>query len=285
MKLAWSNTRARLAGLALIVLTNAVALSGVAYNRSGEPQAMLRLTERELQIPYWSWPDNDNSGIDLRLRWRVHDTYANDESNARYWDRTGAWLNAEKLRLLGFDTSIAVTDFELDSGTTSDPSRNVFLVLEHDGAAYQAVLQHCRKRLQRVVAETGASVDQVPADVRVLAAKQRLDAEVRFESRLFVVDAGLDAAELRTRYPERDRYAVVRGQVDLVLGSLGKSSVLGRITGLDIERIRVPHAQRSIVEPFADRASYANGPNDPRFAATVSFGQRFEPWIVDLTKM
>ncbi|MGH8188652.1 MAG: DUF4824 family protein, partial [Steroidobacteraceae bacterium] len=154
MKLAWSNTRALIAGLALILLTNAVALSGVAYNRSGEPQATLRLTERELQIPYWSWPDNENSGIDLRLSWRVHDTYAGDEISARYWNRTGAWLDAEKLRSLGFDVSTAATDFELDSGTTSDPSRDVFLVLEQDGAAYQAVLEHCRKRLQRPLAET-----------------------------------------------------------------------------------------------------------------------------------
>lgn len=280
MKLVWSNTRALLAGLALIVLTNAVALSGVAYNRSGEPQAMLRLTERELQIPYWSWPDNDNSGIDLRLRWRVHDTYANDESNARYWDRTGAWLNAEKLRLLGFDTSIAVTDFERDSGSTVGPSRDALLVLEYDGAAYQAELDRCRKRLQRALAEIGASADQASDNPRVRVAQERLDEEERSESRLFVIDAGLDAAALRTRYPERDRYAIVRGQIELEFGSL-----VGRIAGLDIEHIRVPHAHRSIVEPFVERGSYADTPSDPRFAATVSFGQRFEPWIVDLTKM
>lgn len=284
MKLAWSNTRALTVGLALVVLTNAVALSGVAYNRSGEPQATLRLTERELQIPYWSWPDNDNSGIDLRLRWRVHDTYADEENNARYWDRTGAWLTGEKLRSLGFDVSTAVTEFEVDSRAT-EPSRDVFLVVEYDGAAYQGVLEHCRKRLQRAIAETGTSVAQEPPEARVRAAKERLDGEERSESRLFVIDASLDAAALRARYPERDKYAIVRGRIELVFGTLSKSSVLGRVAGLEIESIRVPYAHRSIVEPFVEGGSYADTPNDPRFAATVSFGQRFEPWIVDLKKM
>ncbi|MFL6653087.1 MAG: DUF4824 family protein, partial [Sulfurifustaceae bacterium] len=52
--IAWSRKRTLLAGIALIAATNAVALVGVAYNRSGEPSSVLKLTERELALPY-SW--------------------------------------------------------------------------------------------------------------------------------------------------------------------------------------------------------------------------------------
>jgi hypothetical protein len=43
-----------LAGGALILLVNAVALTGVYLNRSGEPESRLRLSERELGLP-WDW--------------------------------------------------------------------------------------------------------------------------------------------------------------------------------------------------------------------------------------
>ena len=42
-------------GLGLILASNAIALAGVWYNRSGEPQAQLQLSEREIQLPYDSW--------------------------------------------------------------------------------------------------------------------------------------------------------------------------------------------------------------------------------------
>jgi hypothetical protein len=280
VKLAWSNARALTTGVALVVLINAIALAGVAYNRSGDPQATLRLTERELQIPYWSWPDNENSGIDLRLRWRVHDA----ESSAWTWNRSAGWLTADKLRSLGFDLETATIDFELDSGTTADPSRDVFLVLEYDGAAYQAALEHSRKLLEIALAESDASADEAAADPRLRLLRERVESEERSESRLFVIDAGLDPEALRQRYAQRDKYAIVAGRIELAFASLGRSTVSGWIAGPNVETIRVPHAHRAIVEPFAANRTYEN-PKDPRFAATVAFGQRFEPWIVDLTKM
>ena len=46
MNFRWSRARVLLVAVALIVVTNAVVLAGVAYNRSGEPEAVIRLTER-----------------------------------------------------------------------------------------------------------------------------------------------------------------------------------------------------------------------------------------------
>src|SRR5690606_12668009 len=55
-----------LAGLALIALTNCWILASVAYNRSGEPEAVLLLSEREL-LPSRHWRQQENSGVALAL--------------------------------------------------------------------------------------------------------------------------------------------------------------------------------------------------------------------------
>ena len=47
----WSRWHTRFTGLALIAVVNGIAISGVAYNRSGEPESKLRLSERELYPP------------------------------------------------------------------------------------------------------------------------------------------------------------------------------------------------------------------------------------------
>ncbi len=62
-----------IAGAALILLANAVALTGVYFNRSGEPEARMRLSQRELGTP-WDWSvARENSGMVLGLNWRVND--------------------------------------------------------------------------------------------------------------------------------------------------------------------------------------------------------------------
>ncbi len=47
-----SNTKILIAGLGIIIATNVIALAGVAYNRPGQPEATIELTERELAMPY-----------------------------------------------------------------------------------------------------------------------------------------------------------------------------------------------------------------------------------------
>ena len=99
----WNRRAATWVGLALLVLTNAVALGGVAYNRSGEPDAVLKLGERELSPPY-VWNDKgENSGLSLKLQWRGTPPAARLRGKAAYWsDRNPAWLDARKMRELGF---------------------------------------------------------------------------------------------------------------------------------------------------------------------------------------
>ena len=88
------NLRTMLAGIGLIILTNAVVLAGVAYNRSGEPETRIILTERELNLPYRYGGSKENSGIALRVNFRVDGT---SSDKYRYYGNDARWLSKEKL--------------------------------------------------------------------------------------------------------------------------------------------------------------------------------------------
>ena len=53
----------------LVAAVNGAVLSGVAYNRSGPPEARIVLSERELPLAYRR--HEENSGLALRLAWRT----------------------------------------------------------------------------------------------------------------------------------------------------------------------------------------------------------------------
>jgi hypothetical protein len=78
----------------VVILANAVALVGVARNRSGEPEAEVLLTEREL--PFAPWTD-ETTGVFLRLEWQRSLPGSKVET---------PWLDRAKLESLGFDGSV-----------------------------------------------------------------------------------------------------------------------------------------------------------------------------------
>ena len=285
MSLRWSKRMALLAGIALVAVTNAIALGAVAYNRSGVPESVLALTERELPVVNWSWPDNDNSSIDLRVDWRVRQTYL---PGAIYGTWQTDWLSEEQLRALGFDTSLPDdSDRALERSRRQLPKR-VFLVLEHDGPAYREALEQRREHVERATQLVARNVDDETFEARLKAAREALAHEEQGASRLFVVDAGLDREVLRDRYPDRARYALVRGRVSIyVSGEPGKRRIAAAFPALDIEQIRVPQPYRTLIEPLRDRQGYRYRvrKSAPRFSATVNFGRRLEPWIAAMQSL
>lgn len=272
MKIAWSNSRALIAAAALVLVSNVIALGGVAYNRHGEPESVLELTERELPIQFWSWPDNDNSAVHLELSWRIG--FESDD-----WSRGVEWLTREELQRLGFSMPAADATPEQQERYIGQSAREVFLALEFDGPAYRASIERARKRLRaaEMALATKSADELVIATAR--GAKAQLEDEQRRSSRLFVVAADLDADVLRKRYPDRKHYAIVRGRVALSNGR----HLLPRIEGIETDTIRVPHAYRSVVERYLGDRSYER--HEPRYAATVNFGRRLEPWLVQLSRM
>jgi hypothetical protein len=283
MKLDWSNKTALLVGLALIAVTNAIALAGVAYNRSGEPDSALTLTERELQVVNWSWPDNDNSSIDLRLQWRVKETYTQDHDYGHWSDD---WLSDEQLRSLGFDTSLPAETYDGFDRHPRDPSKTVFFALEYDGPAYQEALKERRRRVEYLTELAARNADDPEFEERLKGVRRALANEEESASRLFVVDASLDEDELRKRYPDRAHYAILRGRLNTyVAGEKGKRRIAAGPPELDIEQIRVPHSFRTLIEPLRDRTRYTYNEGPPRFSATVNVGRRLEPWIVTMQEI
>jgi hypothetical protein len=281
----WSRKHTLIAGLGLIALTNAVALFGVVYNRSGDPEATLRLTQRELRTSYRWYGNRENSGLALSLIWRVLNERSPEIQFYGYVGTGGTptWLDKAKMEALGFDTSApaAYSDLRRQIRYEKQLPREVLLVLEMDGPAYRRSLELVTQYLAREEEKLASNPGDKSLAARVKTAREALERESSRNSRLFVVDAGLETSALRAMYPDRSRHAIVHGQVRVV--SFGTSSGgTGYISGLSIESINVPFALRDVF------GSAAQGDVDQRntapFEATVAFGKRLEPWITAAAK-
>lgn len=285
----WPGKRpgALLAGVVLIIASNAIALLGVAWNRAGTPDSQLVLSERELQDADW-WRDRENSGITLDLHWRIPlpTTPIDDRTDAwRYTStRSGPphWLTADKMRSLGF--ALPAASEQATDPETRDKrlrSREVLLVLELDGPDRQRSLQAAQARHKETEALAAANPDKSEFKDRLKHAHDALREEQDEASRLFAIDAGLDHAALRARYADRSRYVIVRARVrPWMHGERDKAQdPAGFIQDVLNDAINVPQAYRLIFERKVQLP--AGGTVRPApFAAVVAFGQRLEPWLV-----
>ena len=144
------NMRAMMIGVGLIIVTNAIVLAGVSYNRSGEPESTITLTERELRLPYRYSGNDENSGIHLRINYRRGSGYfSRDYKQTEIF----AWFNKEKLAALGFDVSQPFIQDEDKRHYQRLREKEVFLVLEYNGMAYQGVLKETKKHYNDLLAE------------------------------------------------------------------------------------------------------------------------------------
>jgi len=265
-----------LIGLGVIVLSNALALMGVAHNRSAESEALLELTERELALPYRYISKEENTGLALKLKWRL--SYQIGYRNSA----PDSWLTNEKLRALGFDIPVSISSEERKDYQNILP-RAVFLLLEYDGARYQHALDYLEKRLADEQALAMASPDNEEFVKRVARAQQAFNRERTESSRLFVIDAGLDAEALRQQYADRSRYMVLKGKVGVSTRREGDQYLFsGYVSDVLIDNINVPLAFRSTFESL-DSASYGrNATHKPRYFVTLKVGKRLEPWITEV---
>jgi hypothetical protein len=282
------------AGLALILLTNAVALGGVAWNRSGEPDSRLVLGERELVLP-WQSAQSENSGLSLALQWRcLPARLVTPHGNVYQDEHSPAWLDTRKMAELGFDLRAPEVTRPLDHAPRrrEQLAREVWLVLELEGPAYRQALAVAAEEARKAAASDAeeAARAQPGRPVHVTPAH---DPDV--EGRLFVVDAGLDRAALRARYADRAMYAIVRGRVSprtehervvIVPGADpqdARAIAGGRIDALSVGEVNVPLAWRRVFDGMQP-GNYHEGPK-PHFTATLAFGQRAEPWVVDARRL
>jgi len=258
----------------MIIATNAVALFGVAYNRSGTPDSELRLSERELSAPYAWGLRKENSGLSLSLVWRAGEPYGS----------MAAWLDRAKLSELGFDMSQPAATSARRRYYETVRSKEVYLVLELAGPAYQAALDAARKRAEDDRAKSLAQPGDARLKMQATTSVQQLYHEERDASRLFAVDAGLEAGALRAKYPDRSRYAIVRGRVRPVVQA-GGARVGGYVTAVINDRVNVPLDMRKAFEGVPPRSyGFPGRYTGPGFEATVAFGMRLEPWLVGVVR-
>ena len=270
------------AGAGLILLANAVALTGVYFNRSGEPESRMTLSQRELSMP-WGWGmAKENSGVALGLNWRVKDGSAVEYSYGGdgYHGGTPEWLDEPRMQALGFDTAHVPEDPAGRRRFERQLPRQALLVLELAGPAWQQALERARQNAARHEAARLANADSKEFADKAKRAQEQLQREESANSRLFAVDAGLDRAALRAKYPDRSRFLILKATLRPRLETLDKKTrVTGYVSELAVRQINVPHALRPTLEPVLRKQR--NTADDPaaRFEATVAVGQRLEPWI------
>lgn len=287
------SPRYLIAGLALIGLVNAVILASVAWNRQPPAQSQLLLSERELGSTHTYWR-KDNSSLALRLDYR----WPSQADNQQY----GLSISAEKMAALGFQVPAQVSEAAV-SRYRRQLDREALLVLELDGPAYQrevALARAAHAAALRLQASVPGSKELQDAAKN---AGNALEYEEQRASRLLVVDVGADQQALRARYPDRQRYAIVRGIVEARVGSV-VSEWTGegqdprpqsqRVTWLlggsastpGLHSLNLPRRWHATFDslPQQDELSGMDDPADqPRFTANVALGRRLEPWFVEVS--
>ncbi|MBL8421737.1 MAG: DUF4824 family protein [Dechloromonas sp.] len=277
----WTGGRTLSIGVGLIMLTNAVALGGVWWNRSATPESALTLSERELGLPWRSLRFAEDSGLSLNLNWRVGDHEAGEfVSGYTFNGGTPEWLDAGHMAALGF----APGNLDSDGGRqryTRQLPREVVLVMELGGPLWQRALARARENAGRHAAAAAANGGSKQFADRAKRASDELAREENASSRLFVIDAGLDARQLREKYPDRSRFLLLYGTVRPTLRDRGSDAAqaTGYVSRISTGRIHVPHALR---RPLESARAVDEPGGVERFSAELLVGQRLEPWIVEL---
>lgn len=263
----WVTRHALILGLCFILLANMGLWAATYWNRQGTPESTLVLSERELNIIRQSYaplhPVNKEGEVKqaVRLTLRV-----NNHSN-----RLGNMymIPQEKMEALGFSHEfIEKTGKPKPFFLWRLQKKLAFVVLEMEGPFHQQFM------LETKAALAGSPCNETDKTCESLSSlsPEALKQLQATSSRLYIVDVGLDQQTLRTRYPDRDHYAIVHGTVQASPGTFSDSSppqLMGWVQDILVPEISLPLE-------WHDDALYER---PAHFEAEVSFGQRLEPWL------
>jgi len=275
----------------LVVVVNLVILGGVAWNRSGQPEARMLLSERELRL---SGGGTENNGLSLHLVWRHQGDAVQD------------WFDQKHLEAVGFDCSRVPDSPAAERNYHKQLPRRAYLVLEFDGSLHQRWKEKQLARYRELETATGGSESEKKNREWELKQIKRQLVE---ESRLFLVDLGKDPRQLRQRYPGTDRYlilpALVKLQIEHATSDQQRLKQKQRLTGY-VERILVSriHLPRDLgvelrrltsgsgkITPYRDEYGWPYTPADftkkqpLRYQVDLAVGKRYEPWIRSVQMM
>jgi hypothetical protein len=271
--------------LLLVLITNTIVLAGVAYNRTGEPEASLILTERELTETY---KNDENSGISLQLNW---DLPKYSEYGSRNFSED--LFTAEKLREIHFPCVFVPTKIvEVNCFKRHLPFK-VFLALEYEGQSWVQWQEGNDETLQKQIEKLALESDskQIKNMKRQIGNLERLPL---IKSRLFVIDLDASAEALRQKYPDKSKYIItpglIRVSIQKVMGP-DKYKLNGWVNEVLIDQIHVEPRWREFFETlpknkYSRYSSYETPMSQikPRYQVTLKYGQRHEPWIENIKK-
>jgi Domain of unknown function (DUF4824) len=244
------------AGVAIILIANAFALVHAARNRTGNPEAEMTLTNRELVLYSTAISDKDeDSGVTLNLRW----TTAEDYYPPIPGTAVPPLFNQQKLSQMGFDCSVSPASDKAVRFYQRQRGRPVFIALEYDGQAWRDLFEAYRRAAEQRAA---AGVKEDPDFWRQ-------------KSHLVVIDADRDATALRNRYPNRSSVVIVPGTVRIFLAQQNPAQIDGRIEQIP-SAIHVP---RPFSDGFRNWNLEKKKQGDAGYSVRVRFGSALEPWV------
>lgn len=283
----WWRHRMLAAGCVLLLFSNVIVLGNVWWNREGVPESELALSQRELVLPYPGGRHVDNSGLALRLSWRVAER---DSIPASYYsgyannDGAPRWLDSKHMATLGFRVEGMNQDDATRERYRRQLPRDVLLVLELDGPAWTQVRQRAQENAVAHAAAAAANPGSKEFADRARSASAAAEREEHGNSRLFAIDAGLDRAALRAKYPDRTRYMIVPGSVRPVIhGDNKKPYLSGHVHGLGAGEVNIPFAMRSTITALLNEKPTTRPERGPRFEARLATGRRLESWITAIS--
>lgn len=241
----------------VIVAANAVALLHAALNRSGEPEAELTLTERELIYSNYSLTGQDqDTGVSfvVRIENAIFATSYTPEPERE-------WLDSSQLRSMGFDLSMPAGDDHAAEFYSRQRPRPAYVAVEMNGPAADRLLE---KRQREEEQSRNKWPNYSPQNLSAL-------------SRLAAIDGDRDPAALRSRHSDRHAIAILPALVYVQF--LPKTDDrAARVTGR-IDRATKPvHISQPLAQGFLDRVKDSR----VHFTAHVKFGKSLEPWVSDV---
>ncbi len=259
-----------------VCLVNIFILSSVYINRHGDIDALAVLTERELRISDFS--RKENSGMNLRLVWRT----LGDKTPSYYKNLRPNWLTSQKMKELGFNLDSYRLSKDKKDFFKSPLCKEVYIVLENNGPAYQQALTMAEKQVIKAQKAVETNPEDKKLNENLSETQKQLQGERTGRSRLFAIDAGLDADALRKKYSNKALFLIVKGTVR---PTFANRKVTGYISELTMSHIHVPLEHRPFFDNFSGRKTGRDKFNPPRFAVNLAFGSRLEPWIVSVRSL
>jgi len=243
------------AAAAIVLVANGFALAHAWQNRTGPAYTDIVLTEREIPQAFDS--AGDDSGITLNL----FPTFGQPQS---------AWLDARKLRDLGFDTFATPSDPHANEFYERQRAKRVFVALELNGPAW---------------AKWSDSLQQQAPDYLEAMPPAQSQLLRRTASRLFEIDADTDATRLRARHPDRSSVIIIPAVLRIVLESEYLPETrknVPRLTGWIEDLPTSIHVPLAFSDGF--RRLLKND-SQAKYNVHLRYGASFEPWVVGVEFM